>query len=87
MSDKPVVLDVPEDLLLRAQAAHVDIRRVFIDAVEKEVRLAHGVQEMREIAQAIQALPDEMKPTPEEIDAEIKAYRREQAAKQNKIAL
>lgn len=38
MSDKAFVVEIPEDLLNRAQAAHVDVRRVLIDALEQEVR-------------------------------------------------
>ena len=45
MSDKPLILDVPEDLLVRAQIAHIDLRRVVIRAIEQEI--AESTRQLR----------------------------------------
>ncbi len=37
MSDKSVTVEVPEDLLARAQAAQVDVRQTLIEALERKV--------------------------------------------------
>lgn len=69
-------------LLIRAQSAQIDVRQVLIDALENKVGdNSQTYQEMSEIARTIQALPNEIKPTPEEIDGEIRTFRRERAAK------
>jgi hypothetical protein len=40
MSDKPFTLDLPEELIARAHLAHIDLRRVMIEALRREVDFA-----------------------------------------------
>lgn len=58
MSDKPVVLEIPEELLTDVQAAQVDIQRVVIEALEKEVRRAHSFRQTAEAAPVSSAVSD-----------------------------
>ncbi len=69
MSDKPLLLDIPEELLAQAQAAHVDMRRIVIEALENEVRRS-----------PITDTSDEIKPSLEEIEAAIAASMRRVAS-------
>ena len=62
MSDKSLVLKLPEELLERAHAAHIDLRRALIQTIERELNLANG-----------QALPvtERPVPSPQAIETEI----------------
>ncbi len=62
MTDKPLLLDIPEELLVQAQAAHVDMRRLMIEALENEVRRAQSVDSA-----------DGIRPSLQEIEAAIAA--------------
>jgi len=84
MADIEITIRLPEELVERAKAAGLRIEDQLgsiAEAVEKEIRRREAGQRLLEIAEQLRALPDEMKPTPEEIDAEIKAYRAEKAGK------
>lgn len=43
MRDKPLTIEIPEDLLNRAQLAHIDVRRTLIEALEEAVAAAGAV--------------------------------------------
>lgn len=60
MSDKAFVMEIPEDLLKRAQAVHVDVRRVVIDALEQEVQRVQQTNEtwdLEELAELLKPHP------------------------------
>jgi hypothetical protein len=62
MSNKPLVLELPEELIERAEAAHIDLRQALIQTIERELSsLQHqdGSWTVRRV------------PTPEAIEAQI----------------
>lgn len=84
MSDLEITLKMPEDVIQRARALGIDVEGradQFTALLEKEIRLKEAGQRLRETLAEIDALPDEIKPTPEEIDTEIRAYRAEKRAR------
>jgi hypothetical protein len=56
MSDKSLILELPEELLHRAQAAHLDLRQVLIEAIERK----------------LPASTDDIQPSLEEIETTIR---------------
>lgn len=77
MSDLELVLKIPEELVKRARAAGIEIELeadYLLDALETQIRRQEAGKRLDAIIAKIDALPDEMKPTPEEIAAEIDAY-------------
>ncbi len=84
MSDLEITLKLPENVIQRARALGIDVEGQadqFTAVLEKEIRLKEAGQRMRDLVAEIDALPDDIKPTPEEIDAEIRAYRAEKRAR------
>jgi hypothetical protein len=71
MSDKPVTVEIPEELLTQVEFAHLDVRQIMIKALEQA--LAHA--ESSEAAPSLQpdATDDGIRPTLKEIEAAIKA--------------
>lgn len=55
----------------------MNIEAIAVDAIEREISRHEAGKRLQEIAEELQALPAEMKPTVEEIEAEIKAHRTE----------
>lgn len=56
MSEKSLVLALPEELLDRAQAAHLDLRQVLIEALEQKLPYA----------------ADDIQPTVEEVESAVR---------------
>jgi hypothetical protein len=82
MSDVEITIRLPEALVKRAKAAGVEIEAQQIIAVlEQEIRRAEAGRSVLTLMDKIDALPDNVKPTPEEIEAEIRAYRAEKAVR------
>ncbi len=84
MSDVDIIIKVPEELVARAQAAGIEIdsqSEEFISFLEKEIKRREAGQRLLSIAEQLQALPEDMKPSPEEIDEAVRIDRREIAAK------
>jgi hypothetical protein len=77
MSDLEITLKVPADLVERALAVGVNIDQQsdqLIALLEAQIRQREAAQRLDEIGKQLRSLPVEMKPTPEEIEREIKAY-------------
>lgn len=86
MSDLEITLKLPEELIQRARALGIDVEDKtdqFIALLETEIRRKEAGQKMRDLVAQIDALPDDIKPTPEEIEAEIRVYRAEKKARSN----
>lgn len=80
MSDVEITIRLPEELIKRARDIGLrveDQSQVFADAMEKEIRRREAGRELRAIADDINTLPEDEIPTMEEINEEIRAYRRE----------
>jgi hypothetical protein len=80
MSDVAITIKLPKELVERAEAAGVKIEEQSAQiavAIEAEIKRREAGKRLFELMDKIDALPDELKPTPEEIDAEIKAVRAE----------
>ncbi len=56
MSDKPLTVEIPEELLARAQAANIDVRQTLIEALEHKM---HGYQPSAHAAGSTRAEIDE----------------------------
>jgi len=81
MSDLVLTIRVPETLIARANAAGIEINaqleaqtNKLLQTLEDEVRRAEASQTLLAFMRAAAELPDYDKPSPEEIDAEIRAY-------------
>jgi hypothetical protein len=77
MTTVQIVLDVPAELIERARAIGLEPQSnmaLWIESLEERIRRREAGRELQQIAAEIQALPPEMRLTPEEIDAEIRAY-------------
>ncbi len=89
MSDVEITIRLPEALVQRAKDIGLrveDQSQLFADAVEKEIsRLEVGLG-LQAISREIGALPEEDAMTMEEINEEIRAYRREKREKRERGA-
>lgn len=77
MSSVILTTEVPEALVERARAVGVPLDAQsleFIELLEAKIRRQEAFQHLDTIAEKLQSLPAELKPTPEEISAEIRAY-------------
>lgn len=84
MDSVKVMYELPVELVERAQALGLDLTQEtsgLINLIQERIRKAEALRKFDEIAAKIDALPTDIKPTPDEIVAEIRAYRAEQAAK------
>jgi hypothetical protein len=86
MADIEIVIKLPQELVERAKAVGVQIEaqsEQIAAVIEAQIRRREAAQQLRQVAEQLHSLPDELKPTADEIDAEIRAYRAEKAAKDN----
>ncbi len=80
MSDVAITIRLPKALVERAQAAGVQVDNVteaMIEVIEKQIARKESLGRLLSIADQIDSLPNDLKPTPEEIEAEIQASRQE----------
>lgn len=78
MNSVPIVFELPADLIERARAVGIEIEAQtapVIEALEAEIRRREAASRLRATTERLRGLPDDQKPTPDEIDAEIKDYR------------
>lgn len=77
MSDAQITINLPQELVERARLVGIEIEdqtEPFIELLEAEITRREAGKTLFEIADQLQSLPPELKPTPEEIEAEIRAY-------------
>ena len=77
MSDVEITIRLPEELVERAQEVGLQIEEQsapFIALLEGEIKRREAAKHLLEIADKLSALPDEMKPTDEEISEARRAY-------------
>ena len=77
MSDVEITISLPEALVKRARAISMnfeDQAEAITAAVENEISCREAAKRLLEFATELDALPDEMKPTSEEIDAARRDY-------------
>lgn len=80
MTDIEITIKLPEALVKRVEASGLSIEQrtaIIIEALEADLRREAAAQRLAEIAEALRTLPADLKPTPEEIAAEIRAARTE----------
>jgi hypothetical protein len=80
MSDVAITIRLPKELVERAQAVGIQVDNVteaMIEVIEKQIARKAALGRLLSIAEQIDSLPDSLKPTHEEIEAEIKASRDE----------
>ncbi|MHB8625610.1 MAG: hypothetical protein ACYDBJ_04470 [Aggregatilineales bacterium] len=85
MSDVAITIKLPQSLVEQAKVVGLNIEAetdMWVGAVEKEIRRSEAGKRLREIAEKMHELPDEGKPTEEEIVQMVKRARRELAAAQ-----
>lgn len=78
-----VTIKLPEDLIERAKATGIAIEdetEQFIALLETQIERRNAGKRLRDTMDQLWALAD--KPTPEEIDAEIRTYRQEKRDQQ-----
>ena len=84
MSDIAISIKLPEELVERARAAGIQIEEQteeFIALVEKQIQRREAGERLIAFSNKLQALPDELKPTPEEIEEIVQAVRAERVTK------
>ena len=85
MADVEITIRLPEELVERMKAVGLNVEDelgpIAAEVLEKEISRRETASNLLEITEQLDTLPDEMKPSPEEIDAEIKAYRAEKGGK------
>lgn len=82
MADIEFTIQLPEALVERARAAGIDLNEQsaqFVEWLEAEVVRYEAGARLRQTMDKLWAMND--KPTPEEIEAEIRAVREERASK------
>ena len=80
MSDVTISIKLPEELVERANAVGLRIEEqggLIAEAVDREIKRREAGNQLHEIAQQLRALPDDMKPTPQEIDEAVQRARTE----------
>jgi post-segregation antitoxin (ccd killing protein) len=80
MSDVTISIKLPEELVERARAVGLRIEEqggLIAEAIEREIKRREAGHQLHDIAQQLRALPDSMKPTPEEIDQAVQRARAE----------
>jgi hypothetical protein len=86
VSDVEITIKLPEALVERAKAVGIQIEEQteqIAAVLEAQIRKREAGQRLRETIAAIHALPDDIKATPEEIEADIRAYWAEKTAQDN----
>jgi hypothetical protein len=82
MSDVEITIKLPEELVERARAEGVRLDNVtedVIELLENRIERKAALRRLLDLADQIDRLPNDLKPTPEEIEAEIRAARAERA--------
>ena len=77
MSDVRIMIELPEALVERAKAVGLQLaaqQNQIIALLEAQICRREAVQRITAIAAQLQSLPPELKPTSEEIEAEIQAH-------------
>jgi Txe/YoeB family toxin of Txe-Axe toxin-antitoxin module len=80
MSDIQIIIRLPEELVERAQAVGIlleDQTGDIVSLLEAQIQKREAGKRLRDLIDQIDKLPDEIKPTPEDIEAEIRAYHTE----------
>jgi post-segregation antitoxin (ccd killing protein) len=79
MSNVAVTIDLPEELVRRAREKGIGVEAfagtVIAESLEAELKRRQAADELRDMVERLHNLPDNEKPTPEEIEAEIRLYR------------
>ncbi len=89
MSDIEITLRLSRELIERAHNVGLEVeneREAFVEYIEKEIRRRESGQRLETMAEALRSLPPELKPTPDAIDAEIRAYWAEKTASSSDFA-
>ncbi|MBE0691404.1 MAG: hypothetical protein IH587_14895 [Anaerolineae bacterium] len=84
MSDIELTIQLPEELVERARAAGIDLSAQssqFVEWLEAEVARYEAGTRLRQTMDKLWAMND--KPSPEEIEAEIRAARDERTSKRS----
>lgn len=75
-----ITLDVPDELVERAEAVGLSLEgrmAPWIDYLQQDIRRREAARELFELSQRASAIPDDEKPTPEEIQEAINWARAE----------
>lgn len=77
-----VTIELPAELVERAKSVGLSIdgeNPQIVEAIEAQVRRLEAGRDLRQIMDQVQALPDNLKPSLQEIEDEIQAVRAEMA--------
>lgn len=75
MSDIEITIKLPEQLVERARAVKMNVEEELVKAIEQDIRSREAAQKLLDIAEQIDTLPDDIKPTPDEIVAIVRQIR------------
>jgi hypothetical protein len=74
-----MIMDIPDSLVERAASVGIELDDSLVHAaLEERIQKVEAIARIRSTAARLQALPDAVKPSPDDIAAEISAYRRKQ---------
>lgn len=77
MNTTKITIELPDELVRRAKAVGVEFEDrtdQIIALLEAQIEKWEAAKRLDEIGSQLQALSPELKPSPEEIEAEIQAY-------------
>ncbi|MCC6615620.1 MAG: hypothetical protein IT320_19260 [Anaerolineae bacterium] len=72
-----VVLELPDELIERAKSVGMELQdhsEQIIALLDAQIRRREAAQFVAKTSRLLQAVPDDIKPTLDEIDAEIRGY-------------
>jgi hypothetical protein len=78
-----ITIEVPQELVERAKAVGVQFEKQpeqIIALLESQIEKREAAQHLRKIGEALQSLPPILKPSSQEIEAEIHQYWAEKSA-------
>ena len=77
MTDKSITVLLPEALWEQIQAAHLDVQRITIEALENAVRRAPHERDLLGLAARVTVIAEPREPTPAELDEVVRQVRTE----------
>jgi len=77
MSDKLFTVMLPDELIRRVENSDIGVAELVQTALENELERREATRRFLQLADDLHSVPDELKPTPEEIDGMVKQARRE----------
>ncbi len=77
MTDRIVTISLPDELMNEIETSNINVQDVVKDALQRELERSKARERFLQVARDLRSIPDELKPTLEEIDAAVRQARAE----------